>query len=54
MSDTLYGGGRFRTFTLLDEGVPDALAIDVDTSLPAERVILALEQVTAWQGQPSA
>jgi putative transposase len=52
MSDTLYGGRRFRTFNLLDEGVREVLAIEVDTSLPAERVIRVLEQVTAWRGHP--
>jgi putative transposase len=30
------------------------LAIEVDTSLPAERVIRVLEQVVAWRGQPKA
>lgn len=54
MSDTLYGGRRFRTFNILDEGVREILAIEVDTSLPAERVIRVLEQVTAWRGQPQA
>src|SRR5207302_5329290 len=38
MSDTLYGGRRFRTLNVLDEGVREVLAIEVDTSLPAERV----------------
>ena len=54
MSNTLYGGRRFRTFNILDEGVREVLAIEVDTSLPAERVIRVLEQVTAWRGQPQA
>ena len=52
MSDTLYGGRRFRTLNILDEGVREGLAIEVDTSLPAERVIRVLEQVTAWRGHP--
>ena len=52
MSATVYGGRRFRTLNLLDEGVRDAVVIEVDPSLPAERVIRALEQVTAWRGQP--
>ena len=39
MSDTLYGGRRFRTFNILDEGVREGLAIEIDTSLPAERVV---------------
>jgi putative transposase len=54
MSDTLYGGRRFRTLNLLDEGVREVLAIEVDTSLPAERVVRVLEQVVAWRGQPQA
>ena len=54
MSDTLYGGRRFRTLNILDEGVREALAIEVDTSLPAERVIRVLEQVVAWRGRPQA
>jgi putative transposase len=54
MSDTLYGGRRFRTPNLLDEGVREVLAIEVDTALPAERVIRVLEQVVGWRGQPRA
>jgi putative transposase len=54
MSDTLYGGRRFRTFNILDEGVREVLAIEVDTSLPAERVIRVLDQLTAWRGIPQA
>lgn len=45
MSDTLYGDRRFRTLNVLDEGVREGLAIEIDTSLPAERVIRVLEQV---------
>jgi putative transposase len=54
MSDTLYGGRRFRSLNVLDEGVREGLAIEIDTSLPAERVIRVLEQVVAWRGQPLA
>jgi putative transposase len=54
MSDTLYGGRRFRTLNVLDEGVREGLAIEIDTSLPAERVIRVLEQVVAWRGRPQA
>ena len=54
MSDTLYGGRRFRTLNILDEGVREGLAIEIDTSLPAERVIRVLEQVVSWRGQPQA
>ena len=44
MHDTLYVGRRFRTLNVLDEGVREALAIEVDTSLPAERVVRVLDQ----------
>lgn len=54
MSDTLYGGRRFRTLNILDEGVREGLAIEIDTSLPAERLIRVLNQVVAWRGQPHA
>lgn len=51
-SATRYGGRRVRTFNLLAEGVRAGLAIEVDISLPAERVIRVLEQVPAWRGPP--
>jgi putative transposase len=54
MSDTLYGGRRFRTLNVLDEGVREGLAIEIDTSLPATRVIRVLDQVMAWRGRPQA
>lgn len=54
MGDTLHGGRRFRTLNILDEGVREVLAIEVDTSLPAERVLRVLDQVAAWRGQPQA
>ena len=46
MHDTLYHGKRFRTLNVFDEGVREALAIEVDSSLPAERVIRVLEQIS--------
>lgn len=45
MHDTLYCGKRFRILNIIDEGVREALAIEVDTSLPAARVIRLLEQL---------
>jgi len=54
MSDTLSGGRRFRTLNILDEGVREGLAIEVDPSLPAERVIRVVEQGVVWRGQPQA
>jgi len=54
MSDTLDGGRQFRTLNILDEGVREGVAIEVDTLLPAERVIRVLEHVVSWRGQPQA
>jgi putative transposase len=54
MADTLYGGRRFRTLNVLDEGVREALAIEIDTSLRAERVVRVLEQLRDWRGLPRA
>lgn len=54
MSDALYHGRRFRTLNILDEGVREALAIDIDTSLPSERVVRVLEQTIQWRGIPKA
>ena len=45
MQDTVYYGKRFRTLNILDEGTRDCLAIEVAASLPARRVIRALEQL---------
>jgi len=54
MSDCLWGGRRFRTFNVLDEGVREALAIEVDTSLPAKRVIRVFERLESLRGLPRA
>jgi transposase InsO family protein len=53
MSDVLMSGQRFRTFNLLDGFNREALAIEVDTTLPAARIVRALDQVTAWRGCPT-
>jgi len=45
MSDALYHGQRFRTFNLIDDFNREALAIEIDTSLRAERVIRVLERL---------
>jgi len=52
MQDTLYSGRCFRTLNVLDEGVRECLAIEVDTSLPAERVVRVLDQLKEWRGLP--
>ena len=53
MSDVLMSGQRFRTFNVLDDFNREALAIEVDTTLPAARVVRVLEQVVAWRGCPA-
>lgn len=54
MNDILYSGRRFRTLNVMDEGVREALGIEIDTSLPAERVVRVMEQITSWRGYPKA
>lgn len=49
MGDTLYGRRRLRTLNVLDDGVREGLAIEVDASLPGERVVWVFEQVVAWR-----
>lgn len=53
MSDSLASGRAFRTLNILDDFNREALWIEVDTSLPAERVIRVLEMLTDWRGRPA-
>lgn len=52
MSDALWCGRRFRTFNVVDDFNREALAIEVDLSLPAQRVVRVLERVAGWRGYP--
>lgn len=52
MSDSLFCGRRFRTFNVVDDFNREALAIEVDLSLPAQRVICVLDRIVAWRGYP--
>lgn len=54
MHDQLADGRSFRLFNVLDDYNREGLGIEIDFSLPAERVIRALEQIIAWRGQPKA
>jgi putative transposase len=38
---------------VIDDFNREALGIEVDFSLPSERVIRALDQIIAWRGKPS-
>jgi hypothetical protein len=52
MSDSLWDGRRFRTFNVIDDYNREALAIEVDLNLPAQRVIRVLDRLVAWRGFP--
>ncbi|MGE5334673.1 MAG: IS3 family transposase, partial [Nitrososphaerota archaeon] len=52
MQDVLVDGRRFRTLNVLDIVTRECLAIEVDTSLPGQRVVRVLEQLLLWHGAP--
>lgn len=52
MSDSLVDGRRFRLLNVIDDYNRESLAIEVDTSLPALRVIRVLDRLLAFRGQP--
>ena len=54
MSDALSDGRTFRTLNVIDDYNREALWIEVDTSLPAERVVRILEQLLFLRGKPSS
>jgi putative transposase len=52
VSDALDWGRRIRVLSVLDSCTREALAIEVNTSLPSAAVIRVLEQVIDDRGQP--
>lgn len=52
MHDGLYCGKCIRTLNIIDEGTRECLVIEVDASLPAERVIRVLDRLTNKIGLP--
>jgi putative transposase len=52
MHDQLSDGRCYRLFNVIDEFNREGLNIDVDFSLPAERVKRALDQAIEWRGKP--
>lgn len=54
MADQLADGRSFRTLNILDDFNREGLTIEVDFSLPAQRVVRALNQVIQWRGRPGA
>ena len=54
MHDQLEDGRSIRLFNVIDDFNREALGIEVDFSIPSERVIRYLEQIISWRGQPQA
>ena len=54
MSDSLVDSRKFRTFNVLDDYNREGLGIEVDFSLPGERIIRALDRIIEWRGKPLA
>ena len=52
MADQLADGRPIRTLNVLDDFSREGLCIEVDFSLPAERVIRSLNQIIEWRGKP--
>jgi putative transposase len=54
MTDRLEDGRQFRLLNVLDDFNREGLGIEVDFSLPAERVIRSLNRIIEWRGKPLA
>jgi len=54
MRDSLACGRTFRTLNVIDDFNREALAIEVDFSLPSMRLTRVLEQIAQWRGYPEA
>ena len=54
VSDALSWGRRIRLLAVVDTVTREALAIEVDASLPGERVVRVLERLAAERGVPRA
>ncbi len=52
MHDQLADGRSIRLFNVIDDFNREALGIEIDFSLPSERVVRALKQIIAWRGKP--
>lgn len=53
MTDRLGDGSAFRLLSVLDDFIREGLGIEVDFSLPIERVIRSLDRIIEWRGKPS-
>jgi putative transposase len=53
MSDSLSSGRAIRTLNIIDDYNREALWIEIDTSLPADRVVRVLEDLLLWRAAPT-
>lgn len=53
MSDCLVDGRKFRVLNIIDDYNRESLALEIDTSLPALRVIRVLERLPQSRGKPA-
>jgi len=51
MHDQLEDGRTFRLFNFIDDFNREAIGMEVDFSLPSERVIRELKQIISWRGK---
>ena len=54
MCDQLQDGRTIRLLNVLDDFNREGLAMEVDFSLPADRVVRTLNQIIEWRGKPKA
>lgn len=52
MADQLADGRSFRALNVLDDFNREGLSIEVDFSLPSERVVRTLSRIIEWRGRP--
>ncbi len=52
MHDALVCGRRFRTFNVVDDFNREALAIEIDLNIPAQRMVRVLDRIVANRGYP--
>ena len=52
MHDQLDDGRTFRLFNVIDDFNREAIGMEIDFSLPSERVIRELKQIISWRGKP--
>jgi len=54
MSDTLYSGKRYRVLNIMDEFNRELIEFEAATSLPATKVIQALNRAIDFRGKPKS